>query len=775
MLSNPLIPTGGFPLGHSFGANQDVFHKGWPLSYTLASNTQSLAHYQAIEAGKTFTDTNTPPPVMIDIPIDQAIAQVSDADILAYLQSNYGSDGSAYSQKVTSGDKQARLTAALVDKFSTITGIFLDKRWSGVSVSIASDGRQIAVQGYDMTATPADKLAGLLRSAMNTFMGVAEGTTAGDYSAANPFWLPDDNQWVERSDGTTSGINDANVTGTPVKLHQQVWFYLCDHSQIDGSSYAPTLSRSVTDSHTGKNYNQNPFFSIGYIKMTHDPDPSVGQWAVDSDTQGLKGYYRLSRAGDTSDPAAYWIVDSATAIDKWINDNEEIIADACIVIVELICDYFSEGATHSIWAAVNPLLFGMVHCLVTGDSTQLLTAVASAAEWAISQGAASILTEMKTQAPNTLAFLTSTVQCLDAAQQTLQGNPVNGNCPVNSVLKTVAGVGKQIGDVFDKAAATIASEKGIFDALTHLPDAKAAAEAGLLQGIPFGKQMLSTVYDMAYTTDFKAVTDEFAGAVRNVSATAGVATFHDLGRTIDFDSYLSKISDTDWTHDNIKAAVGQALSDAMASGVRPVPPYAEQQTYQGAVIQLASMIQTGQLTHQNTQLRAFKANVTAYQPGYVPPELAQAMASSGQVLGLAPLVKPKAILASPIPTGVTSARNAFPTQTQLTAAANGVPSWGLGPTLTGLMVAGGGTAAAMYFLSKPLSTAIKRPVTPAMIVLGAVAVTAVYWYATRLQVKMPAVTVTPPPTGGAAGSSLPSTTTAVQKLQAASMVYAPPH
>lgn len=758
MLSNPLLPTGGFPLGHSFSADQDIFHLGWPLSYTLASSTQSLAHMQAIEQGKSFSDSNVPPPAMIDIPVDQAIAQVSDADILAYLNSNYGSDlTNAYSKKVTSGDPQARLTAALVDKFSAITGIFLDRRWSGVTAGIGPDGRKVAYQGYDMTATAPGKLVAILRHCMNVF--VANG---------NPGWLPDDSQWVLRSDGSTSTVGDPNATGTPVELHQQVWFYLCDHSQIDGDSNL-TTSRQRSDQ-SGKNYNENPFFSIGYIKMTHDPDPSVGQWTIDNGSNGNKGFYRQAFNTDSSDKNAYWIVDSEDPVHKWLKDNEEIITDCCIVVCELICDYFSEGATHQIWAAVNPLLFGMVHAICTGDSSQLLVAIAATAEWAITQGAASITTLMKTQSPNTLAFITSIAQCIDSVKNTVQGLPISGNCPINSVLKTVAGIGKQIGDVFDKAAAAIAQEKGLFDALTHLPDGKAAAQAGLLQGVPFGRQMLSTVYDMAYTSDFKAITDEFAGAVRTVSATAGVATFHDAGRSlVDFDSYLSQISDSDWTHDNIKKACGDALEAAMTSTVRPIPPYAQQQTFQGATIQLASLIQTGQLTHENTQLRVYNQKKTTFQPGYVPPELVKAIAATGQ---LTPLVSRRSVLASSIPKGISSARNAVVTQGQLTAANAGVPAWGLGPTLTGVMLVGGGSAAALYLFSKPLAGLIKRPVEPWMIALGAVAVTGLYWYASRYNIKMPAVTVTPPPTGGAAGSSPPGSTP-LQKTIAASMAYAP--
>jgi len=651
------LPTGGLPLGHSFGLGQFVFHDAYPLSYKVYEQNS--------------------PDAWQEIGLMDALSQLTNAQI-----DEYCSNKSMFKRKVEGLVPGYPLASATISALTTAAQF--DTEW----FTNVNTGAQVYF-------SPQRAAAGL--------------KVVRDQILLHG-WLPEDQNWTPDNPIPTEYLLLDQVRDQIGSLNfqywRQVWFWgAANVDEIDEDG-------GITD--------RDAFFSMGFVLMymtqEGSGDGTYTKWHPVADGEGNTGFWRRRDMGGGN---ITYTPDFALSL--WLKDNEETIIDGLIVIVELVVDVYTMGASAPLFALLNPALFGLVHGMCTGDTKQMLSSIGQMAEQIasyVAQGAASQLTNL--------------IGSSEAGKKTIDFFKSTYN---DTLGRAVDGVGKTLSTIYDHAIKDIAASFNTsIDAVL--------GDASKVTGLPLGKGMLTAAYNMALDkSGLGAITKDVSGMARAAMGVTGWA--HDLGASIDFNAaILAKVKPENWNAKNIQAAMHGALEDLLVSG--KVPKYAEQAVFVGASVQIISLIQNNKLAtpqEADPTFRKIQAVTTTYEGGYVPPELRASYAKSGKVLELAPLIKPLALLAAPSQ-GAISGKMSKPTAREAVAANAGVPVWGLGPRPLGLGVAFGASAAALALIRNQAGGAIlKRPLSPGEILLGASVVTAIYWYTQRNTVNMTPIVV----------------------------------
>ena len=561
-------------------------------------------------------------------------------------------------------------------------------------------------------------------------------------------YLPHDNVWTPRD---LQGVSDVTSVLPPLQMSSSTGqrdFYTFKNLQ-SGEAFNPTALRIVwfyaTDIaalETGAAETQrNRFFSRCFVVMGCTGDPATASWYPANTTSDQEGLFRQYGASNNlpiafPQSAAPYKVDQS--LSRWAQSNEETIADAAVVISELVITAATAGAALPFIQIVNPFILGMVHAACTGDGEMMQRAITGiyqqfAAQIELKQSA--ILDDLAQNHPDTAAFFGKVTTIVGEVEDKATGM-------VKSLRTTVDGVGYTMGDIVQKGQKVLLDDLkkvGTLDPSASIGDLVTTIDKrtglSLSSGTGLGVSMLKATYQKAASEITKAVTDDVSKVVRQTQGVLGWA--HDIGQSIDFKTIAKQIPTSSWPIKVVDPKTGEvaftntkALDDAFQAAVKGVldgqgvPRYAEQAVFYGASFKLLNTIQKQEFEPE-VQFRTYKQAVTEYKSGFVPPELVAAYKAQGLTVKTQKAdVSPN--LANLNGKGVSGGMTKVGTRT-MKAANAGVTFNEVGAATWQVALGAVATAGALYFARKKGGYAIPNAAIAAGSGLAALAV----WYGLR--------------------------------------------
>ena len=466
-------------------------------------------------------------------------------------------------------------------------------------------------------------------------------------------YLPHDNSWTPRD---LQGVSDVTsvlpALDLDVSTGQRTFYKFQDG---DKKAFVPTslrivwfyaLNLDLVDSYgmvTASD--RHRFFGRCFAVMGCSGDPATSRWYAantSSDSEGVFRQFGVSDGLPIAFPqsAAPYKVDQS--LGRWISSNEEQIADAAVILSELVVTAVTAGAAVPFIQMINPFIFGMIHAACTGDGDMMMRAITSiyqqfAAQIELKQSA--ILDDLSQNHPDTAAFFGRISTIVGQVEDKASGL-------VKSIRTSVDGVGYTMGDIVQKSQKVLLDDLkqiGTLDPSASISDLVSTIDKrtglSLSSGSNLGASMLKATYQKATGEITKAVTDDVSKVVRQTQGVLGWA--HDIGQSIDFKTIAKQIPQSSWPVKVVDPKTGEtaftntkvldaALHDAIKSVMegQGVPRYAEQAVFLGASFKLLNTIQKQEFEPE-VQFRAYKQTTTEYKSGFVPPELVEAYKAKG--------------------------------------------------------------------------------------------------------------------------------------------------